>query len=133
MRFRLLRRTGINDAAGIAPIVQHHIRLTVAVREALMKSGADVVARATEASVTIRLGEFMPAGIVVAVGEGYVYLSMQNEPDWSDFVEAFPDYWCQLDWTPCPKCGAPLVWYEAGYVPGYRVCAKKPHHHVLAR
>lgn len=43
-----------------------------------------------------------------------------------------PDMWVEVDLTPCPKCGAALVWYEAGYVPGYRVCAGKSHHHFIA-
>jgi hypothetical protein len=42
------------------------------------------------------------------------------------------DMWIEVDLTPCPKCGAALVWYEAGYVPGYRVCAGKSHHHFIA-
>lgn len=33
-------------------------------------------------------------------------------------------------WVPCPQCRSPLVWYEAGYVPGYRVCAGPRHHHA---
>ncbi len=42
-----------------------------------------------------------------------------------------PDMWIEVDLTPCPKCGAALVWYEAGYVPGYRVCAGPRHHHYI--
>jgi len=41
------------------------------------------------------------------------------------------DMWIMADLTPCPKCGAALVWYEAGYVPGYRVCAGADHHHYI--
>jgi hypothetical protein len=42
------------------------------------------------------------------------------------------DMWIEVDLTPCPKCGSALVWYEAGYVPGYRVCAGPKHHHFIA-
>ena len=34
------------------------------------------------------------------------------------------DYWTAVSDVPCPVpgCGQTVVWYEAGYVPGYRVC-----------
>lgn len=35
-------------------------------------------------------------------------------------------------WVPCPTCGAALVWYEAGYVPGYRVCVRGHHAQLSA-
>ena len=35
-----------------------------------------------------------------------------------------PDYWGAVTDIPCPVdgCSGTVVWYEAGYVPGYRVC-----------
>ena len=35
-----------------------------------------------------------------------------------------PDYWAAVTDVPCPvkDCGQTVLWYEAGYVPGYRVC-----------
>ena len=33
------------------------------------------------------------------------------------------DMWAAVTGAPCPLCGRDLVWYEAGYVSGYRVCA----------
>lgn len=32
------------------------------------------------------------------------------------------DAWADVTGVPCPLCGQILIWYEAGYVPGYRVC-----------
>lgn len=34
------------------------------------------------------------------------------------------DHWAAITDVPCPVegCKQTLVWYEAGYVPGYRVC-----------
>lgn len=34
------------------------------------------------------------------------------------------DYWAAVTDVPCPVggCKHTVVWYEAGYVPGYRVC-----------
>lgn len=40
--------------------------------------------------------------------------------------------WLEIDLLPCPKCGYALIWYETGYVPGYRVCAGPKHHHYIA-
>lgn len=33
------------------------------------------------------------------------------------------DAWKDVTDIPCPECDQTIVWYEAGYVPGYRVCA----------
>lgn len=35
-------------------------------------------------------------------------------------------------WVPCPTCGSALVWYEAGYVLGYRICVRRTHHAQLS-
>lgn len=33
------------------------------------------------------------------------------------------DFWLAVTDVPCPACNAGTIrWYEAGYVPGYRVC-----------
>ena len=74
----------------------------------------------------------MPKGIVAVHinAAPWLALRMDNEPE---YPQEFPDYWASVDFTPCPKCGAPVVWYEAGYVPGYRVCSQSPHHHSLAK
>ena len=40
-------------------------------------------------------------------------------------MPATPDHpWSAVTAVPCPVpgCGQTVVWYEAGYVPGYRVC-----------
>lgn len=36
------------------------------------------------------------------------------------------EYWPAVTDVPCPVegCGQTVVWYEAGYVPGYRVCMR---------
>lgn len=44
-----------------------------------------------------------------------------------------PEYWDAVTDVPCPVpgCKNTIVWYEAGYVPGYRVCAEfDPKHGV---
>jgi len=56
-------------------------------------------------------------------------LRLQNEPE---YPNEYKDYWKQVDWLPCPECSSAIIWYEAGYVPGYRICSKRPYHHCLA-
>jgi hypothetical protein len=76
-----------------------------------------------------------PEGLVVVKapvkGGGYYEHAarLASEPPWEG--ERDGDYWLQGALTPCPKCGAALVWYEYGFVPGYRVCAGPKHHHVM--
>lgn len=55
-----------------------------------------------------------------------------------------PDYWAAVTDVPCPVrgCRQTVLWFEAGYVPGYRVCmarvtngsfdADSLHHRFLA-
>lgn len=108
-------------------------RMTIAAREALIGVS------------TIRDNAYYyqtpPPGIVVvlapvnedgAPASGYApAYRFANEPQFA-WERANTGMWLEIDLTPCPKCGAALVWYEAGYVPGYRVCAGKAHHHFIA-
>jgi len=73
----------------------------------------------------------VPDGLVVVrfPERPHLGLRMEIEPEYPN--EEPPMWWERADWLPCPECGAALVWYEAGYVPGYRVCARPPHHHVI--
>ena len=127
------KRTGLlPEHAGIAPITET-ARATIPVVEALRKAGATVTPLPSPAvGYEITIGDTMPVGIIAAHHNDapHVVLRMENEPE---YPGENPDYWLQIDWTPCPACGAPVVWYEAAYVPGYRVCSKPPHHHSLAK
>lgn len=126
-------RTGLfPEHAGIAPIAFDDVRLTIPAREALEAAGARVSVQATLSGgqvYRVELGARMPTDLVAArMREHYgPAVRLAIEPEWPG---EYPDCWTALDWTPCPECGAPLVWYEAGYVPGYRVCSRPPHHHV---
>lgn len=117
---------------GVAPIT-HEVRATIPVVEALRAAGAKIERLTPPAyGYTVTLGDTMPRGIVAVHlnGSPGVGLRFANEPQ---YPTEHPDYWIQVDWTPCPVCGAPVVWYEAGYVPGYRVCSRPPHHHSLCK
>ena len=118
------------EVKGIAPVV-HEVRATIPVVELLRSEGATVVPLAMpEYGYMVTLGKKMPKGIVAIEIPNSIGLRLENEPE---YPMEHPNYWAQLMWTPCPKCSAPIVWYEAGYVPGYRVCTGRKHHHSLAK
>lgn len=118
----------------IAPIIHRGMRCTIPAREALAAAGATItpVGQAVGGWTLydIQLGQMMPQGIICAQVGQHAALRLQSEPAYPGEVRI---YWGQVDWMPCPKCGAPLVWYEAGYVPGYRICTGPRHHHCQAQ
>lgn len=128
-----LRRSGLfSELAGIAPVT-YQVRATSPAVEALLRARAIVIPLGLpEIGYQITLGPKMPSGIIACHlnGDPWVGIRMSNEPRFPG--EQF-DYWLQVDFLPCPKCGAPVVWYEAGYVPGYRVCTGEAHHHSIAK
>ena len=129
------KRTGLFDehaAFGVAALI-YDARATIPAIELLEAAGA-VVEQLTLPAVgyCITLGNTMPAGIVAVHlnEEPHLGLRLSIEPE---YPGEHGDCWRQVDFTPCPVCGSPVVWYEAGYVPGYRVCSRPPHHHSLAK
>jgi hypothetical protein len=72
-------------------------------------------------------------------------VEIKTVADWMGHLLYLPEYpgeWPQSaiawhehgQWVPCPSCGASLIWHEAGYVPGYRLCTRPAggHHVQLA-
>ncbi len=129
------KRVGLfaEHTSGVAPPT-HEVRATIPVVEALRMAGATVDSLPSpRIGYLVTLGETMPSGVVAVHLNGpspNIGLRMADEPE---YPMEFENYWSQVDFTPCPVCSAPVMWYEAGYVPGYRVCAKPPHHHSLAK
>lgn len=120
------------ESDGVAPLI-YSVRATAAVLAALEESGAKIEPLPGHADAfSVELGDRMPAGIVASSlpRTRLTDLRMRGEPPAHGIYE---DCWSQVEWTPCPVCGAPVVWYEAGYVPGHRVCTRPPYHHSLAR
>jgi hypothetical protein len=145
---------------GVAAPVYDELRLTVPAREALVRHGNEVELRGAttlngdarhapeDTSVPpskrrghpyqvwrVTLRGTVPDGLVLCLvgqgGEQHRALRLHVEPEYPGEWPAAALAWHERGaWVPCPACQAPLVWYEAGYVPGYRVCAAKPHHHV---
>lgn len=121
-------------------------RLTIPAREALEAAGATITpiespvifadrsnwVRDPAPHWQVALGRRCPSGLVVATmaGGNAQCIRTTEEPPWPDELPS--SMWTELDLTPCPKCGHALVWYEAGFVPGYRVCAGPDHHHWQA-
>lgn len=108
-------------------------RMTIPAREALervstVRDDAYYYQRPPVGVVTV-LAPMIEAG-APTMGR-MVALRLADEPPFPGEI-ANPDMWMEVELTPCPKCGAALVWYEAGYVPGYRVCAGPKHHHYVA-
>ena len=65
-----------------------------------------------------------PAGLeLVPIGPGNLALRLATEPsppgEWP--AESVP-WWERGQWVPCPECGYALLWCEAGFVPGWRIC-----------
>lgn len=126
-KLRDMKRRGIVEH-GIAPVV-YEVIATLPVIEAMRRSGAECEQVGEIWKIT--LGPQMPDGIVAVHLNQYpaTGIRLEHEPS---YPQEYADSWRQVDFTPCPVCLAPVVWYEAGYVPGYRVCTGKRHHHSLA-
>lgn len=115
-----------------APPSYASLRLTNPAQEALKKTGNE--ARCTgDGTWTVTLTGTIPKGLVLvfidATPQG-LGLRMADEPPYPrEFPEAVAWYE-RGEFVPCPSrgCGRALVWYEAGYVPGYRICTAG--HHV---
>lgn len=128
------KQTGLfPEHKNIAPVT-HEVQATIPVIESLQKTGTIITPLAMPSiGYKILLGDKMPKGIVAVHlnhSEPRIGLRMESE---DPYPQEYSDYWATVDFTPCPVCQAPVVWYEAGYVPGYRVCTKAPHHHSLAQ
>lgn len=128
-------RTGLFAEHDGVAMPEIECRLTVPAHEAIERHHPDnrVHGEGMLARVTLAAP---PPGLVVTFaplnphnerGAWVPAVRTHEEPPWPLESEAA---WQDVgEWVPCPACGASLVWYEAGYVPGYRVCSRAPHHH----
>jgi len=98
------------------------VRLTVPAREALIEAG-NAVTRASDLQWHLDLTA-PPKGLVsvlTRIGADFIRgLRLATEPAYP--TEYDQSWWERGEVVPCPRCGRSLVWYEAGYVPGYRIC-----------
>lgn len=125
----------------IALPVYEELRLTIPAREALERTGNAYVATGaawpggpTVYNVTLRQP---PEGIVECLigqrDEQHRGLRLDSEPEYpGEWTDGAGIAWHEHgQWIACPRCGSSLVWYEAGYVPGYRICTGHRQHHVM--
>jgi len=124
----------------IQPPVYENLRVTIPAREALERAGnvmtltppADIEQHIYGATrFDVQLHE-PPAGLVLCLignNDQHHGLRLDNEPEFpGEWPEGKGIAWHERgEWIPCPECGAALVWYEAGYVPGYRICLNGHH------
>ncbi len=63
-----------------------------------------------------------PAGLVVVAisGSSELGVRLEDEPEYPGECPAA--WWSLGAWVGCPACGFALLWCEAGFVPGWRVC-----------
>lgn len=115
-----------------SPIISP-VRLTIPAREALLAAGNDVgslpPSGATYPLYTVTLLRPPPGLVVVECGEPHgpygarhhlLGLRLASEPE---FPYESPAAWYDRGaLVPCPECGAALVWAEAAFVPGWRLC-----------
>lgn len=112
------------------PPIHPDLRITIPARERLVQSG-NRVTPSSDGRWTVELHQ-PPQGLVYCLigygNEQHNGLRCEDEPaypqEWPSDVIAWHEHG---DWVPCPKCGGALVWYEAGYVPGYRLCTHGHH------
>lgn len=135
MRLEYQHRDG---AQGIPRTNKIECRLTIPAREALQRAGSsvEITDRLSDIGAPVYLVRLDPDLIAPdhihacrVIGDSELCLRMDDEPEYPGEIE---DYWGSLLFRRCPECGHPLAWYEAGNVPGYRVCTGEARHHVLA-
>lgn len=139
MKLEYQNRTGLfPEHRGLPIELQAHerVRLTIPAREALQAAGARIAPEPNDGepqTYTVQLDakREVPKGLVACriVGTDHVGIRMEIEPEYPHETQSL---WDQVAFSGCPQCGKPLLWYEAGHVPGYRVCTGESHHHVLA-
>lgn len=129
MKLLYQHKTGLEPADAVIYLRPINAVATIPAIEALRAASASVERNSLPCGlVTITLGSRMPPNIIaVSTPDHDICLRTKQEPP---YPQERPNFWLQADFLPCPVCSAPVVWYEAGYVPGYRVCTKKPHHHL---
>lgn len=133
----------------VTPPIVGPYRMTLPVREAFLRAGNEIAITGIRDTgcdlvelLTCHEMRRPPDGNIMVCLIGYA--AMHGRPDTQHYglrfgcEPEFPcewpnfhDKWQQGYFAPCYKCGASVVWHEAGYVPGYRICLNG-HHSMLS-
>ncbi len=106
------------------------VRATIPARELLQDYGNHV--RAVDGGSTVNVTLIRPPNEPMLVVCMTIYdcldiVSLRTETE-PPFPRELTADWASVGaFVPCPECGAALVWFEAGYVPGYRICLRGHH------
>lgn len=102
----------------------YEVRLTIPAREALERAGNAIDRPPSVAGLPVVTVRSPPPGLIVVIadvlGEQSTAVRTAEEPAWPREFEA--GWALRGQWVPCPTCGAALLWCEAGFVPGWRIC-----------
>jgi hypothetical protein len=106
----------------LVPPVVEDLRLTIPAREAVEGENRVIVQDTPDGPrYDVQLVR-PPAGLEVVsiIGTGEIGVRLEGEPEYPGEHEAA--WWHRGAWVGCPECGHALLWCEAGFVPGWRVC-----------
>lgn len=114
----------------IHPTILRNIRLTTPALESLLRDKNPITVDETPDGPRYTLSIISPpGGLVISFISGGAEVAIRTE-DEPPYPRECPAAWYIIgDFVPCPRrgCGRGLVWYEAGYVPGYRICLAGHH------
>lgn len=138
------RKGLLAPCTSIAPPVINGVRMTPKARKALKKAGHKVKAenadlktfsvtlcgrRMPRLCVEIRLVDCLEYPCIHVPNDRY--FSLWRSGCWDG--QSWQNIWRDAEWMTCPRCKAPITWYEAGFVPGYRICLGNAHHHLILK
>jgi hypothetical protein len=112
-------------------VLIERVRLTIPAREALERAGNRVTATGDCYSIWLSMP---PRGLVIVTAPDLdgpnprvhvTAVRRRDEPPYPG--ERVADMWTRHEFSACPQCGAAIVWAEAGFVPGWRMCVQGGH------
>lgn len=113
------------EALAIRQLPVYTVKLTVPAREELERAGNTCRKLQTVFVLWQVTLDRPPSGLVCVRASEALALRMEWEPEYPSEIPA--SWWDRGYFTPCPTCGRALVWFEAGYALGHRVCLSGHH------
>lgn len=134
-----LKSAGRGPIPSAQPNIVWPVRLTIPAYEALKMAGCKIeTVKEGIYSIELTNAKYVPDNLHVVLapdlnndGLFVTGIRLANEPEYPAGEISHDYFWTKLALTPCPLCKSPLLWAEAGYVPGMRVCSGIKHHRWL--